>query len=154
MDTDEHNFTMAVTHPDTFSAVGLSLLNFQRDFPRAPIGSNFIAAVNTSKLWADVWGPMVKCASDWKCIAPHGSDHKNIKPNVNSHTHRYEFSVLTLLLYKSLGNEWLPKNDTAAMIERLYHLVEPDFSHDYLWAHYCNPPQNEIDCIANEKKCN
>ena len=153
MDVEKDNFTLQVTHPEVFNALGMSAVDFKRDFPKAPIGTKFITVVNNSALYETVWEPLTKCALDWKCIAPYGSEHDDVEPNGPSHTHRYEYSVLTLLLYRTFKNDWLPKNDTQEMIQRMYNLVDPDFMHDYLWAHYCNPPQNEVNCLENEKKC-
>lgn len=150
---DTVNRTFQVTHPALFDALHIDKNNFGMSFPKAPMASKFIAAINSTAMLSNIWAPMFNCALNWKCIAPFGSEQKDVVPEGTTHTHRYEFSVLTLLLYETFGEGWQPNNETRYMTDKLYDLVDPDFSHDYLWAHFCNPPQNEIDCVANEKKC-
>ncbi|XP_072035436.1 uncharacterized protein [Amphiura filiformis] len=82
MDVESDNTTVQVTHPELFRALDMSIVNFKRDFPNAPIGTKFIAAVNNSALVKTLWKPLADCALSWKCIAPFGSEHKDVVPEV------------------------------------------------------------------------
>ena len=113
---DSNNLTLEVTHPGLFQALNIPVSGFDKRYPKAPMASRFIAAVNSTELQKSIWEPMVECALNWKCIAPYGSERVDVVPTGASHTHRYEFSLLTVLLYHTFGVKWQPDDDAWRQI--------------------------------------
>ncbi|XP_030851626.1 uncharacterized protein LOC105445447 [Strongylocentrotus purpuratus] len=155
--TNPQNLSVEVTHPDLYGILRTSPARFTKAHPNAFIASEHMwLALNGSVPETKIWTPLLDCASNWRCIGPHGSTWGDIEPNVNgtkAHTHRYDMSALSLLLYRNYYDSWHSDTSMNAILKRIADVIYHLDLHDYLWAHYCNPPKKEIDCSIERKLC-
>lgn len=146
---------VGTTHPGTFQFLDIDVKKFETDFPNAvAISENILVVMNNSQLYDTFWKPLKICAEDWKCIAPKGSTMEFVKNGTSGeHTHRYDLSVVNILMYKYFGTQWTRDSALWKMMGRVVDFAKNGALHDYLWAHYCNPPKMEIDCTLSKSKC-
>lgn len=143
------------THPETFRSLNVNLKTFENKFPNAvAISEHVLVVMNNSQLYDTFWTPLRHCAEDWKCIAPKGSTPDWVDNGTTvGHTHHYDLSVVNILMYRHFGTEWTRDAGLAKMMDRVVDFAKSGGLHDYLWAHYCNPPKMEIDCTLDKSKC-
>lgn len=142
------------THPDTFKSLNIDIKEFEKDFPKATaISEHVLVVMNNSQLYDTFWKPLRACAEEWKCIAPKGSTPDLVNVTQGDHTHHYDMSVVNIFMYKYLGTKWTDDPALAKMMKRVVDFAKSGGLHDYLWAHYCNPPKMEIDCTLYKSKC-
>ncbi|XP_072178576.1 uncharacterized protein [Diadema setosum] len=155
--TNPSNLTVEVSHPSLFRFFRSSAARFVAAHPEAHSAiPHMWLAVNNSETERQFWKPMMDCASNWRCIAPQGSTAVNLDPRSNGtsdHTHQYEASLLSLLLYRNFDHGWCQDVSLEATFKRLADVIHHLDLHDYLWAHYCNPPKKEVDCSIQRKLC-
>lgn len=151
------NKTVDVTHPDLFTALGTREPLFDTAHPGAFIANeHMLMALNSSATEEKIWKPLLKCAGSWRCIGPYGSTWTDVEPFANGtkgHTHRYDTSALSVLLYQNYDDAWCSDEEMNAIFRRIADFRKRYELHDYLWAHYCNPPKKEIDCSIHKRMC-
>ncbi|XP_033635987.1 uncharacterized protein LOC117296989 [Asterias rubens] len=151
---DKLNTTLEITHPTLYHLFGLHMEDFNKHFPKAPaMSQDAFLVVNSSVLHTKIWTPLVTCAMKFKCIAPYGSTPDNVVPYGRTHTHRYDFTATALLLYRTFLTRWYTDSRMNAMLDKIHDTIEPGGVHDYIWAHYCNPPKSEVDCSVHKNRC-
>ena len=151
---DKRNTTSETTHPTLYQLFGLHMDDFNKRFPQAPaMSEHAFLVVNSTDLQKNFFQPLVSCAMKLKCIAPFGSVTEDVVPRGRIHTHRYDFSAMSLLLYRTFLTKWFVDTEMNVMLEKIQDYVVPGGVHDYIWAHYCNPPKSEIDCSVHKGRC-
>ncbi|XP_033121024.1 uncharacterized protein LOC117120122 [Anneissia japonica] len=142
---DRKNRAVDVTHPSAYHIFNLTHTNFTNTYPNAPILSgNALLLVNNSAIYTTMLQPLRACALSLSCIAPSGSTKHTVKPVGRMHTHRYEMSAFTLLMYKNFGDKWLNDNHMEDTMQRIHHRLFLNSANDHIWAHFCNPPKEEV----------
>ncbi|XP_022104428.1 uncharacterized protein LOC110986671 [Acanthaster planci] len=151
---DKKNTTLETTHPSLYHLFGLHIDDFKKHFPNGPAASqDALLVVNSSYLHTKLWSPLIACASKLKCIAPFGAVSNDVVPYGRTHTHRFDFTAVTLLMYRAFMSSWYKDTRLNMMLDKTIDYVEPGGVHDYIWAHYCNPPKSEIDCSVQKNRC-
>ncbi|XP_038059046.1 uncharacterized protein LOC119730298 isoform X2 [Patiria miniata] len=151
---DKKNTTFETTHPSLYHLFGLDKLDIKKNFPHAPaVSQDALLVVNSSDLHTKFWNPLVACASKLKCIAPYGAVPNDVTPYGRTHTHRYDFTAVTLLMYRTFMSKWYTDARLNKMLDRTHDYTDPGGVHDYIWAHYCNPPKSDIDCSVQKHRC-
>ncbi|XP_033121005.1 uncharacterized protein LOC117120103 [Anneissia japonica] len=144
--------TVDVTHPNVYRVFNLS--HVAKTYQNGSILSeDALLLVNNSAIYTTMLEPLRACALKWKCIAPAGATKRTVKPVGRTHTHRYEMSIFTLLMYRIFGDKWSLDTHVQDLMNRTYELVSSSHANDHLWAHFCNPPKKEVNCKKNESKC-
>ncbi|XP_071511341.1 uncharacterized protein [Diadema antillarum] len=70
--------------------------------------------VNSSVIQQAIMQPMLKCALELRCIAPEGSKVGQ---------HRYDASLLSILIYKNLPGEWTPDNHDTRIFDKVIDIA-------------------------------
>ncbi|XP_072051352.1 uncharacterized protein [Amphiura filiformis] len=92
-----------MTHPKTFLELKVKRDRYKNDIGYTPwISAGRVLYVNNSFLHENIITPMVDCALRPQCISPEGAHRGWKPPNGSNHPHRFDSSVLSLLVYKNM----------------------------------------------------
>ena len=101
------------THPELYAILGVNRTEYFQSEDLAPHASaNRQLFLNGSYIQETIVQPMLQCALRYRCISPVGAAHGK---------HRFDASILAILIYKNLKGEWTrTNNDNRAFDEAVY----------------------------------
>lgn len=123
-----------MTHPQTFKELKIKRSAYFRDVGATPwISAGRVLHVNSSYIQKNLIEPMVNCALRSDCISPKGAHRGGASSQIKlpfdvdglvPHSHRFDSSVLSLLVYKNMRRFYnirhhdTPKFDEVVSIAR------------------------------------
>eukprot|EP00057_Strongylocentrotus_purpuratus_P026983 XP_011681457.1 PREDICTED: uncharacterized protein LOC105446392 [Strongylocentrotus purpuratus] len=101
------------THPQLYANLGVNRTEYLQSENLAPhAAANRQLYLNSSYVHETIVQPMLQCALRYRCISPRGAKLPK---------HRFDASVLAILIYKNLKGEWTrTNNDNRAFDEVVY----------------------------------
>ncbi|XP_041460024.1 uncharacterized protein LOC121411390 isoform X2 [Lytechinus variegatus] len=102
------------THPQLYDNLGVNRTEYYHSDGMAPhAAANRQLYVNSSYIQQAIVQPMLKCALEYRCISPVGARLPK---------HRFDASILAILIYKNLKGEWKRTNNDNRYFDEVVYL--------------------------------
>ncbi|XP_063955353.1 uncharacterized protein LOC135154083 isoform X2 [Lytechinus pictus] len=102
------------THPQLYDNLGVNRTEYYNSDGMAPhAAANRQLYVNSSYIQQAIVQPMLKCALEYHCISPVGARLPK---------HRFDASILAILIYKNLKGEWKRTNNDNRYFDEVVYL--------------------------------
>ncbi|XP_054750608.2 uncharacterized protein LOC129256425 [Lytechinus pictus] len=110
------------THPDMYASLDVDRRKYYASRNEAAYpAANRQLYINGSVIQRAVVQPMLRCSLKLHCIAPEGSKIGE---------HRYDASLLAILVYKNMKKEWTPQNNDNAIFDRTIDIQRSTKGHE------------------------
>ena len=111
---DEGQYYM--THHKTFVQLRVNRTRYKNDIGFTPwISAGRVLYINSTSIHDKIITPMVECALRKECISPNGSHRGWQTPKGDQHPHRFDSSVLSLLVYKNMRGFYNENHDPTRL---------------------------------------
>ncbi|XP_072051308.1 uncharacterized protein [Amphiura filiformis] len=118
-----------MTHPSTFTQLNINRTAYANDIGYTPwISAGRVLHVNSSFIHKNVLGPLVECSLRLQCIAPEGAHRGKGNLKGANHPHRFDSSVLALVVYKYMRGFYNDDNNSSDLFDKVVKIERVNFS--------------------------